>query len=47
MVDPSVMEALKYLLFETEDKVTCQLRSDVILGSVDLQNKPNYDGDAN
>ena len=47
MVDPSMMEALKYLQFETEDKVTCQLIINVILGSADLQNKPNYDVDAN
>ena len=47
MVDPSMMEALKYLQIEAEDKVTCQLISNVILGSADLQNKPNYDVDAN
>ena len=47
MVDPSMMEGLKYQTFETEIKVTCWLISNVILGSADLQNKPNYDVDAN
>ena len=46
-IDPSVKETLKYLKFETEKLVTCQTISNVIFGHVDLQNKPNYDFDAN